>query len=242
MYCTTRGIIIHSTLYNDNYSIVHVYTELYGRASYLVGRQRKQKARVSNAHFMPLTIVEMEVAHLKTREIQRIKEVRIDCPVVNIPSHPVKNAIALFLAEILYRIVQNTESDPKLFEYLCNSIRYLEILEQGIANFHLVFLMHLARYLGIFPNAESHTSEEVYLDLLNGVFTTHIPTHPHYLSREESVVFSRLLRMNYENMVLYAFSRKERTMVVQHILDYYRLHSIDFPEIKSLSVMQSLFD
>ena len=241
MYCTTRGIIIHSTLYNDNYSIVHVYTELYGRMSYLVARQRKQKTRVSNAHFMPLSIVEMEVEHQKKRDIQRIKEARIYYPLVHIPAHPVKNAIALFLAEVLYRIIQTSESDPKLFDYLCNSIRYLEMLEQGIANFHLVFLMHLTRYFGIFPNADSYTPGG-YVDLLNGIFTDHIPTHPHYLNKEESVIFSRMLRMNYENMALYAFSRKERTMIIQHILDYYRLHSIDFPEIKSLSVMQSLFD
>ena len=241
MYCTTRGIIIHSTLYNDNYSIVHVYTELYGRVSYLAARQRKRKTNISNAHFMPLTIVDMEVEHLKTREIQRIKEVRISFPLVSIPAHPAKNAIALFLAEILYRIIRTTESDPKLFDYLCHSIRYLEILEQGIANFHLVFLMHLTRYLGIFPNAESYTPG-VYLDLLNGIFTDQMPTHPHYLNKEESIIFSRMLRMNYENMALYAFSRKERTMIVQHTLDYYRLHSINFPEIKSLSVMQSLFD
>ena len=241
MYCTTRGIIIHSTLYNDKYSIIHVYTELYGRVSYLTARQRKQKTRVSNAHFMPLTIVEMEVEHLKKREIQRIKEMHIYYPLVNIPAHPVKNAMALFLTEILYRILQTTESDPKLFDYLCNSIRFFEILEQGIANFHLVFLMRLARYLGIFPNAESYTPSS-YVDLLNGIFTDQKPSHPHYLNKEESVIFSRMLRMNYENMALYAFSRKERTMIIQHVLDYYRLHSIDFPEIKSLSVMQSLFD
>ena len=241
MYSTTRGIIIHSTPYNDKSVIVHAYTELYGRVPYFVARQRKRKSRISNAHFMPLSIVEMEVEHQRTREIQRIKELRTCYPLVSLPVHPVKNAIALFLAEILYRIVQTTEPDPKLFEYLCHSIRYLDILEQGIANFHLVFLMHLARYLGIFPNAESYTPG-VYLDLLNGIFTDQIPTHPHYLNKDESIVFSRMLRMNYENMALYAFSRKERTMIVHHILDYYRLHSIDFPEIKSLSVMQSLFD
>jgi DNA repair protein RecO len=241
MYCKTRGIIIHSTLYNDKYSIVHVYTELYGRVSYLTARQRKQKTRMSNAHLMPLSLVEMEVKHQKTRDIQQIKEVRIDYPLVSIPAHPVKNAIALFLTEILYRILQTTESDPKLFDYLCNSIRFLEILEQGTANFHLVFLMRLARYLGIFPNAESYTPGG-YVDLLNGIITDQIPTHPHYLNKEESVIFSRMLRMNYENMALYAFSRKERTIIIQHILDYYRLHSIDFPEIKSLAVMQSLFD
>ena len=241
MLTKTRGIILHVTPYNDNNSIVHVYTEVFGRASYLVARHRKRKTLVSYALFMPLSVIEMEVEHLKTRDIQRVKEAIVCYPLSSISSHPVKNAIALFLSEVLYRLIQTKEADPKLFDYLYNSIRYLEILEQGIANFHLVFLMHLSRYMGIFPNAESF-APGVFFDLQNGIFTHQTPDHPHYLSQDESIVFFRLLRMNYENIALHSFSRKERTTIIQHILAYYRLHSIDFKEIKSLSVMQSLFD
>ena len=241
MYSTTRGIVLHANPYNDNYAIVHVYTELYGRASYLVARHRKRKTNVSNAHFIPLSLLEMEIAYQPTREIQRIREVRICYPLTGIPAHPVKNTIALFLAEVLYRILKTTEADTKLFDYLYHSIRHLEILEQGIPNFHLVFLIRLTRYLGIFPNAELNMPG-TFFDLLNGIFTVQIPNHPHFLDKEESIIFARLLRMSYENMALYSFSRKERTRIVQHILQYYRLHSIDFPEIKSLSVMQSLYD
>jgi DNA repair protein RecO (recombination protein O) len=196
---------------------------------------------VSYALFMPLSVIEMEVEHLKTREIQRVKETKICFPLTSIPAHPVKNAIALFLAEVLYRILRSSEADPKLFAYLNDSIRYLEILEQGIANFHLVFLFHLVRFLGVFPNVESY-APGVYFDLLNGVFVSQAPAHPHYLNKTESIVFSRLLRLNFENIAVYSFSRKERTAIIQHILEYYRLHFADFPEIKSLSVMQSLFD
>ena len=241
MLVTTRGIVLHVTPYNDNNAIVHVYTEAYGRTSYLVARHRKRKTLVSYALFMPLSVIEMEVEHLTTRDIQRVKETKICYPLSSIPSHPVKNTIALFLAEVLYRMICTKEADPKLFDYLCHSIQYLEILEQGIANFHLVFLIHLARYLGIFPNAELYTPG-VFFDLLNGVFTSQTPDHPHYLNKEESVIFLRLLRLNYENMALYSFSRKERSMIIQHILAYYRLHFIDFKEIKSLSIMQNLFD
>jgi DNA repair protein RecO (recombination protein O) len=190
---------------------------------------------------MPLSVVEMEVEHLKTRDIQRIKEAKICYPLSKIPARPVKNTIALFLAEVLFRIVRTKEADPKLFDYLYHSIRYLEILEQGIANFHLVFLIHIARYLGVFPNAESY-APGVYFDLLNGIFAPQPPHHPHYLDKEESIVFARLLRLNYENMALYTFTRKERSTIIQYILAYYRLHFTDFPEIKSLAVMQSLFD
>ena len=81
-----------------------------------------------------------------------------------------------------------------------------------------------------------------YFDMLNGVFVDRIPLHRHYLNPQESLVLSRLFKMDFENMSLYTFSRQERVFILRRILDYYRLHLPDFPEIKSLPVLQSLFD
>ena len=66
--------------------------------------------------------------------------------------------------------------------------------------------------------------------------------HRHYLDKPESLAFAGLLRMSYENMHLYRFTRQDRLLVIHRILEYYRLHMPDFPEIKSLAVMQTLFD
>ena len=76
----------------------------------------------------------------------------------------------------------------------------------------------------------------------NGVIVDRVPMHRHYLTREESLFFARLLKISFENMSLYSFSRQDRVGVINRIVEYYRLHLPEFPEIKSLSVMQSLFD
>ena len=57
MLCKTRGIVLHSIPYNDKYSIIYMYTEAFGRASYLVARSRGKKSSVSIALFMPLSVV-----------------------------------------------------------------------------------------------------------------------------------------------------------------------------------------
>ena len=59
MLCKTRGIVLHSIPYNDKYSIIYMYTEAFGRASYLVARSRGKKSSVSKALFMPLSVVEI---------------------------------------------------------------------------------------------------------------------------------------------------------------------------------------
>lgn len=241
MLCKTRGIVLHSIPYNDKYSIVYMYTEAFGRASYLVSRSRGKKSTVSRSLFLPLSVVEMEVEHLNKRELHRIKETKSCYPLTGIFCHPVKNVLALFLAEVLFRVLKETEPDARLFGFLYESIRFLETVESGVANFHLVFLLRLLYYLGIYPNADSYIPG-YYFDMQNGVFADHIPMHRHYLNREESLFFARLLKISFENMSLYAFSRKDRVDVINRIFEYYRLHLPEFPEIKSLSVMQSLFD
>lgn len=241
MLCKTRGIVLHSIPYNDTYSIIYMYTEAFGRASYLVARSRGKKSTVSKALFMPLSVVEMEVEHLNKRDLHRIRETKLCYPLTEIFCNPVKNVLALFLSEVLFRVVKESEPDARLFDYLCESIQLLELADKGVANYHLVFLLHLLYYMGIYPNADSYVIG-CYFDMLNGVFVDHIPMHRHYLNREESAVFARLMKISFENMSLYAFSRQDRVNVINRILDYYRLHLPDFPEIKSLSVMQSLFD
>ena len=231
MLCKTRGIVLHSIPYNDKYSIIYMYTEAFGRASYLVARSRGKKSSVSKALFMPLSVVEMEVEHLNKRDLHRIRETKLCYPLTEVFCNPVKNILALFLSEILFRVVKETEPDPRLFEYLFESIQLLELSDKGVANYHL----------GIYPNVESYVAGSCF-DMLNGVFVDRIPMHRHYLNRQESVVFVRLLKISFENMSLYSFSRQDRVSVINRILEYYRLHLPDFPEIKSLSVMQSLFD
>ena len=241
MLCKTRGIVLHSIPYNDKYSIIYMYTEAFGRASYLVARSRGKKSTISKALFMPLSVIEMEVEHLNKRDLHRIRETKLCYPLTEVACNPVKNVLALFMSEVLFRVVKETEPDARLFEFLCETVQLLELTDKGVANFHLVFLLRLLYYMGIYPNGDSFLPGS-YFDLLNGEFIDHIPMHRHFLNREESVIFARLLKMSFENMSLYTFSRQDRIHVINRILEYYRLHLPDFPEIKSLSVMQSLFD
>lgn len=241
MLSKTRGIVLHSIPYNDTYSIIYMYTEAFGRVSYLVARNRGKKSTVSKALFMPFSVLDMEVEHLNKRDLHRIKETKLCYPLTEIFCNPVKNILALFLSEVLFRVVRETEPDARLFDFLYQSIHLLEFADKGIANYHLVFLLHLLHYQGIYPNAESYQSGS-YFDMQNGIFTDTVPMHRHYLDQMESVVFARLLRISFENMSLYTFSRQERVSIIQRIIEYYRLHLPDFPEIKSISIMQTLFD
>ena len=240
MQIKTAGIVLHSIKYSDSATIVTIYTQEFGRVSYMAYGVNKKKAACRSALLQPLSIVELDVVHAPRKEIQRIKEVRITFPFTEIPFHPVKNSIALFLSEVLFRTLRRSEPDEEFFSFLENSIQLLDCCEQGIANFHLLFLVKLTRYLGCAPNKENNSSG--YFDLINGVFLQQSPLHAHYLLPEISRDFFILLSSDYYDMDTLVFSRKRRTQLLESIVEYYRLHIPDFDGLHSLNVLQSLFD
>ena len=76
MLYKTQGIVLHSLPYKEVYTILHIYTKDFGRVSYMVARKRGKRSSVSQALFMPLSVLDLEVEHQNKRDIQRIKEER----------------------------------------------------------------------------------------------------------------------------------------------------------------------
>jgi DNA repair protein RecO (recombination protein O) len=236
----TSGIVLHSIKYSDSATIVTVYTSQFGRVSYMVHGVNKKKSVFRSAFLQPLSIVELDVVHLPGKDLQRVKDVRIAYAFTGVPFDPIKNSLALFLSEVLFRTLRQTEPDESLFLFLDNSIQQLDCCETGLANFHLVFLLKLSRYLGFEPNEDEGSA--IYFDLMNGIFTMNKPHHIHYLLQDATTDFKALLQADYSNMHQLIFSRQKRLKLLESMIEYYRLHIPDFNGLHSLAVLQSLFD
>ncbi len=148
--------------------------------------------------------------------------------------------MALFLSEFLYRAIREEAENRPLFAYLQHSIIWLDECGDGFANFHLVFMMRLAKFIGFSPNLEGYC-EGCYFDLRSGCFETGLPCHGDIVLHDEARVIVTLTRMNYENMHLFSMSRTERNRCMDVVLKYYTIHVPNFPELKSLEVLRSLF-
>ena len=118
----TSGIVLHSIKYSDSATIVTIYTSQFGRVSYMVHGANKKKSVFRSAFLQPLSIVELDVVHLPGKDLQRVKDVRIAYPFTRVPFDPIKNSLALFLSEVLFRTLRQTEPDESLFLFLDNSI------------------------------------------------------------------------------------------------------------------------
>jgi len=231
---------LYSLNYSDTYSIVHVFTEEFGRVSYLIAKSKGKKTRVPKAVFYPLSIIDLEVEHRNLREIQRIKEARVHIPWTSLLNNPVKSTICLFLAEFLSKVIQEAQANKQLFDFVFHSLQILDLSEKNYANFHLAFMIRLSLFLGFYPDASCY-AKGMYFDMQNGVFTSCKPFHRHFLNPDESWTFHNLMRMNYRNMSYFRFSRHERREIILRILEYYRLHLTHFSEIKSLEIFHEVF-
>lgn len=240
MYQKVQGIVLNTINYNDKYILTQIYTDTLGRVTYMVPKTSGKSSKVKRNLFTPLSVLDLEVEHRDSRDIQRIREAHIALPVYSISCDMGKSTIVFFLSEFLNRILRDVNDNQALFEFLYQSVQILEYTEKSTANYHLVFMVRLSRFLGFYPNLEDYSPGYIF-DMLNGTFVSRQPMHRHFVSQTESISLAKLGRMTYDNMHLFRFSQKDRTNIINRILEYYRIHIGDFPPIKSLDILHELF-
>lgn len=240
MHHKTEGIVIAVNKYNDRFSMTQVFTSHFGRVTYLLPISRSKKSKINRAIFFSLSIVDLEVEHFPLRQIHRLKEAQRQIPLYSLNTNPIKVSIAFFLSEFLSKVLQETTENSIIFSFLKESIITLENNEKGLANFHIAFMFLLAQFLGISPNLDNY-KKGFYFDLMNGGYTMSRPNHLHFLNPQQSQYLNTLKRINFSNMHCFALSQNDRNEILNSILDYYRIHVYDFPEIKSLEVLRELY-
>jgi DNA repair protein RecO (recombination protein O) len=240
MLTKTQAIVLHSLKYGETRLIVDMFTRSMGRQSFIVSIPKSTKAKIKKQLFQPLSILELEFDSRPKVQLQKLADVRLALPFSSIPFHAHKLSISLFLAEFLYYALRGEQENELLFDYVANSLLWLDGQQDRFSNFHLVFLMRLSRFLGFYPNLDHYQSGD-YFDLRESMFQSAPPVHRDFLFPEEANKVQLMMRMDFPTMHLYRMSHDDRNRLLEVTLKYYRLHLPDFPELKSVSVLQELY-
>lgn len=240
MEVKTQAVVLHALKYGESQMIVDLLTREQGRVSFICYLPKTGRGKVKKQFFQSLTLLDLVYDHRATQGLQRFTDVRIAHPYSSIPFDAYKLSISLFIAEFLTHATRDEQHNPHLFDYIASSMQWLDGVGSSFANFHLVFTMHLSRFIGFFPNLSDDVAG-AWFDLRNGSFSLVRPPHNDCLRPEEASVIGTLMRMNYDNMRLFRMSPAQRNRCVEIILYYYRLHVAGFPELRSLEVLRSLF-
>ncbi|SEH88722.1 DNA replication and repair protein RecO [Xylanibacter ruminicola] len=240
MLTKTQAIVLHAIKYGETRLIVDMFTKVFGRQAFIVSIPKTPRGKVKKQFFQPLTILEIETDIRPRQQLQKLHDVRLAAPFASIPFEPDKLAISLFVAEFLYYALRSEQRNELLYEYLENSIVWLDGQQSSFANFHLVFLLRLTRFLGFYPNLDDYKDGD-YFDLRESVFMPMPPVHRDFLHPEEAQKVQLMMRMDFPTMHLFRMSHQERNRLLEVSLKYYRLHLPDFPEMKSIEVLQALY-
>ncbi len=235
----TRGIVLKVTDHGDSGVIVQILTEKFGLRSYIIKGVKKPKAKISRNMLQHLHLLDMVVYHKNTGGVEHIRELK-NAPLLHqIPYDVTKSSIALFLNEVLYKAIKQQADDEQLFEYIFNSIELLDNMTSGLANFHLIFLMGLTRYLGFYPDRTA-ISNASYFDLQNGVFSRTRPESAFFLSPPHTAHFEQLMNSSHDGTTNISISNDERRYLLSRLLEYYALHIEGFGNIRSHEILEEV--
>ena len=242
----TKGIVLRAVKYGETSLVVTVFTELYGVQTYMVNGVRTAKKTGSKAAlYQPASLLDMEVYHNEQKTMHRIKECNWSFLYQGILSDVVKNSIALYMVELIYKTLKQPEKNSDLFYFCEDALQQVDGATKIIAaNFSLYFTLHLTHFFGFrFSNIDAGLlqKENIYLDLQEGVFTDLHPAHPHFMEKEDALITAELLKiMQPQELEQVKMNHHKRRALLLKYLEYYALHIQDFGQMKTLIVLHEV--
>ncbi|MFY9242503.1 MAG: DNA repair protein RecO [Polaribacter sp.] len=235
---STKAIVLGSLKYSDTSLIVKCFTEEDGLKSYLIrGVLKAKKTGLKVAHFQPLTQLKIVANHNLKNSLNSIREVQVIHPYKTIHLDIVKQSVIFFLSEILSNSIQEEEQNKDLYQYLETAFIWLDEHEK-ITNFHLLFLLNFTSFLGFYPDVSQ--KDKKGFNLLEGNFSDDV-FDKNVITNNNFYQFKKLLGINFDAIEKVSFSKKERQLVLQIIIQYFKLHLGNFKNPKSLQVLETIF-
>jgi DNA repair protein RecO (recombination protein O) len=214
----TRGIVLGHINYKETSIIARIYTEEFGLRSYIVNGAKGSRKSNKMAYFQVLSILNMVVYENEKKDIQRISEMKLDYPFQSIPFHHTKSIIALFISELLQKCLREESANLKKFSFLIDEIRHFDEMKEAIEEFHILFMLKLAYFLGFAPSS-ANDFEHAEIRRKPGV--------------------EKLIRQLLESHQL-PKNGYERSLVLEALIQYYQYHIDNFGIFKSIKVLRDV--
>ena len=236
-----RGIVLHSLKSGESGMVVYMLTDVGGRRSYMVQGVRPGSGRGSKLSlFQPMFALEFEGLESPKAEMHRLRDVHNAFVMQSLPFDVRKSTIALFMAEVLYRLVRDSEPDEALFDFVWNSVGALDEMQEGVSNFHLWFLANLSRLLGFSPG--NLYTEGSWFDIAEGGYTSLPPRISALsMSQENARTLHDLLECDVRYLSELVLNRRLRVDFLNAMLVYYGYHLDAIHAVQSVKILREVF-
>ncbi|UXP33596.1 DNA repair protein RecO [Reichenbachiella agarivorans] len=225
----TKGIVLNYIKYKETSIIARIYTAEFGLQSYIINGVRSQRSKKGLALLQPLTLLDMVVYHKgnKVDQLQRISEYKSAYTFSSIPFDVKKSSMALFVTELLSKVLKEEDERGVVFEFLCHFVMVLDQKREGFESLHVYLMVHLTHFIGFGIHQKIDLENDNILQRVNTSFDE---------------IYDTLLHLNacdLNDPIL--LDNRLRKDCLSYMINYYTHHIEGFNELRSLAILGQIF-
>ena len=229
----SRAITLNYLKHGESSIIAKIFTEETGLQSFIVKGVRAKNAKKKLGLFQPLQLLNINASHFPKKNLQYINEIGLEHNQIDDKIDMKKKFIFIFIAEVVSKVLLETEKDKALFEFIWDLKKTINNLKKISPNFPLIFLISLSEYLGFSPSKDEINGE--YFNMELGVFANNKQQLNYYIEKDNSLHLRELLE-NKDIDIPYI----NRNQILLQLIQYYKLQHHELKNMTSHLIIESL--
>lgn len=229
----SRAITLTYIKQGESSIISKIFTEKHGLQSFIIKGVRSKRAKKKLGLFQPLQLVDINATLIPKKGLQYLAEITIIETISTDKINMNKNFLAIFIAEISSKVLQENEQNSGLFKFVWEIKQKLYNANTVDENFALLFMLNLSKYLGFFPSTENINAP--FFNLETGEFSGKAFNLNIYLTEEKTTILKHLLLGEKINI-----PQELKSELLKDIMQYFRLHHYNLSNITSHLIIESL--
>ncbi len=232
-----KAIVLKIIPYSDNQKIIRAYTKEMGYLSLISPAYITRK---KNCSVNPMQAVEIEFSYNEKNNLHKLHTVTPLTHLSNIYFDIYKMNIVMLWSEILNLVLKHDEKNEQLFDFIVQSVEYLNATQHDIANFNLFFLYRLPAMIGFGIDTAHYSTGDIF-NIKDGIFCLPDAKILHASGPNTAKIIHQLTNCRLEEIKDIPLDRQSRNILLDIILLFFGIHlNIDF-NIKSIEVIREVF-
>ena len=235
----SQAVVLHTLKYGESGLIVSLYSRESGRETLMLNGVRSKTKGNRAALLQPMFLIDYEASEVPHGRMHRLKDIASALPLVA-EFDLRRSALSMFIAEVVYRLVKEEVANEAMYQFLAQTSHWLRVMESGVENLHLWFMVRLSVLMGFCP--EDNWFEESFFDVTQGRFVVLPPMHKMYFDREQSELLCRLMNVStVDELAAITLSRVRRREFLENMLTFIGYHNDGMGAVRSIEVLREIF-
>lgn len=239
MLVKTEGIVLKTIPYGNTSVIAKIFTREFGTQSFIIKGFYSKNSQKKYSLFQVFSFVNIVFYFKENRDLHYIKESSTAYIYQNAIFSPIKLSLITLIIEFFQKAFPIENKNSELYDFLNKIITEIDQNETKNYQRFLYFLTNVSLFLGIEPLNSPQKYTQAQLNIQNAVFEE----APLYGKQNQSdQILQDFFTQSYENCLQLNVKKSDRMRVLERILEYYRFHLDYLGKIKSIEVIQELFE